>query len=167
VASRSTVGERLASSRGRFGGWTLRELEGAAADVAAWRAALSPTSRYRLTLAMRQTLNAAVRWRYLRTNPVADAGANPAPRNEEFVPFTRTEIDALAAELASPCGPLIPGQVRDGEQRLPSVARPMGRSSSSPPKPACGRTNGQLWNAALLTGLLASSPCSDVSPTAY
>jgi integrase len=91
--------ERLASSRERFGDWTLRELEGAAGDVAKWRAGLSDGSRYRLTLAMRQTLNAGVRWRYLRTNPVADAGPNPAPRSEEFVPFTREEIDALDLEL--------------------------------------------------------------------
>jgi integrase len=56
---------------------------------------------------MRQTLNAGVRWRYLRTNPVADAGPNPAPRTEEFVPFTREEIDALDAELGTTYGPLV------------------------------------------------------------
>jgi integrase len=105
--TKDTVEERLVSSRERFGDWTLRELEGAAGDVATWRAALSDTSRYRLTLAMRQTLNAAMRWRYLRTNPVADAGANPVPRSEEFAPFTREEIDALDQELGVPNGPLV------------------------------------------------------------
>jgi hypothetical protein len=97
--TKETVEERLTASRERFGDWTLRELEGAAGDVAKWRAGLSDTSRYRLTLAMRQTLNAAVRWRFLRANPVADAGPNPMPRSEEFVPFTRAEIDALDEEL--------------------------------------------------------------------
>jgi integrase len=97
--TKDTLEERLVSSRNQFGSWTLCELEGAAGDVAKWRAGLSDTSRYRLTLAMRQTLNAAVRWRYLRTNPVADAGPNPTPRSEEFVPFTREEIDALDEEL--------------------------------------------------------------------
>jgi hypothetical protein len=48
---------------------------------------------------MRQALNAGVRWRYLRTNPVADAGPNPVPRTEEFVLFTREEVDAIAADL--------------------------------------------------------------------
>jgi integrase len=101
-----TMRERLAPARKRFGPWTLHELEDAAADVAAWRASLSDGSRYRLTLAMRQTLNAAMRWRYLRRNPVADAGANPQPRTEEFVAFTRTEIDALEVELGAVYGPL-------------------------------------------------------------
>jgi integrase len=67
---------------------------------------LIDTSRYRLTLAMRQTLNAAVRWRYLRTNPVAESGPNPGPCSEEFIPFTREEIDALDAELGPIYGPL-------------------------------------------------------------
>jgi integrase len=55
---------------------------------------------------MRQALNAAVRWRYLRVNPVAESGPNPQPRTEEFVPFTRDEIDALDAELGATYGPL-------------------------------------------------------------
>jgi integrase len=105
--TRDTAEERLAPSRANFGDWTLRELEGAAGDVAKWRAALSDSSRYRLTLAMRQALNAAVRWRYLRANPVADAGPNPLPRTEEFVPFTRDEIDALERELGDAYGPLV------------------------------------------------------------
>jgi hypothetical protein len=44
-------------------GVKLRELEGAAGDVAKWRAGLSDKSRYGLTFAIRQTLNAAMRWR--------------------------------------------------------------------------------------------------------
>jgi integrase len=105
--TKETVAERLVSSRERFGDWTLRELEGAAADVAKWRAGLSESSRYRLTLAFRQALGAAVRWRYLTTNPVVDAGKNPQPRTEEFVPFTRDEIDALNLELGPVYGPLV------------------------------------------------------------
>jgi integrase len=103
--TKETLTERLVASRDRFGDWTLRELEGAAGDVAKWRAGLTDTSRYRLTLAMRQALNAGVRWRYLRTNPVADSGANPQPRSDEFVPFTREEVDALDAELGPVYGP--------------------------------------------------------------
>ena len=104
--TKETIEERLAPARAVFGSWTLRELEGAAADIATWRASLTDSSRYRLTLATRQALNAAVRWRYIGTNPVADAGANPQPRTGEFIPFTRAEIDALDAELGPVYGPL-------------------------------------------------------------
>jgi hypothetical protein len=41
---RETMRERLAPSRRYFEGWTLAELEGAAADIAAWRAGLTDTS---------------------------------------------------------------------------------------------------------------------------
>jgi hypothetical protein len=79
TTTKATLQERLKPSRAVFGTWTLRELEGAAADVAAWRAGLSDTSRYRLTSALRQALGAAVRWRYLTINPAVDAGRNPQP----------------------------------------------------------------------------------------
>ena len=67
--TRATLEERLAPARRVFGDWTLAELEGAADDIARWRAQLPDTSRYRLTLALRQTLGAAVRWRYLASEP--------------------------------------------------------------------------------------------------
>lgn len=105
--TRQTLTERLAPARATFGGFKLRELEGASADIAGWRAGLSDTSRYRLTLALRQALGAAVRWRYLTRNPAVEAGRNPEPRAEELLPFTHDEIDALAVELGSAYGPLI------------------------------------------------------------
>jgi integrase len=103
--TRDTLAERLTSSREQFGDWTLRELEGASDDVAAWRASLAPSSRYRLTLALRQALGAGVRWQYLSRNPAIEAGRNPEPRSEELRPFTREQVDALAAELGG-YGPL-------------------------------------------------------------
>jgi integrase len=104
--TKATIKERLAPTRKVFGAWTLSELEGAADDIARWRAGLSDTSRYRLTLALRQVLAAAVRWRYMARNPAVDAGANPEPRTEELRPFTRKELDALAVELGPVYGPL-------------------------------------------------------------
>jgi integrase len=104
--TKGTLAERLGRARDTFGDWTLRELEGAADDIAAWRALLSDSSRYRLTLAFRQALNAAVRWRYIARNPAVEAGKNPQPRTEELVPFTREDIDALDAELGPTYGPL-------------------------------------------------------------
>jgi integrase len=106
-ATKRTLEERLTASRDVFGEWTLRELEGAARDVADWRAGLADSSRYRLTSALRQTLEAAVRWRYIGRNPAADAGRNPQPRAEELHPFTRQQVDAIAAELGAVYGPLV------------------------------------------------------------
>jgi hypothetical protein len=105
--TRDTLAERLAPARTMFGDWTLAELEGAADDLARWRAMLTDSSRYRLTLALRQCLGAAVRWRYMTRNPAVDAGRNPEPRTEELLPFTPAEVDALDAELGPVFGPLV------------------------------------------------------------
>jgi len=104
--TRATLEERLAPARRVFGSWTLGELEGAADDIARWRAALPDTSRYRLTLALRQALGAAQRWGYIGRNPAVDAGRNPEPRTEELLPFTPDEVAALALELGALYGPL-------------------------------------------------------------
>lgn len=98
-STKATLAERLEPAREVFGSWTLREVEGAAADVAAWRAALTTSSRYRLMSALRQVLNAAVRWRYITRNPAVEVGRNPQPRAEELRPFEREQIDAIALEL--------------------------------------------------------------------
>jgi integrase len=105
--SKEALQERLAPSRDVFGSWTLRELEGAADDVADWRSTLSDTSRYRLTAAMRQAFGAAVRWNYISVNPAVAAGRNPQPQSEELHPFTLAEIDRLDAELGDLYGPLV------------------------------------------------------------
>ena len=57
---------------------------------------------------MRQTLNAAVRWRYLRTNPVADAGREPDAahrRSSRRSPAPRSTRSTL--ELGPTYGPLV------------------------------------------------------------
>ena len=97
----STLTEWLAPARERFGAWKLAELEGAADDVARWRANL-PTdhARYKNTRALRQVLEAAKRWRYITRNPAVEAGPNPQPRGEEVWPFARDEITAIVAEIA-------------------------------------------------------------------
>jgi integrase len=105
-STKATLTERLKPARDVFGSWTLRELEGAAADVAAWRAGLSDSSRYRFTSALRQALGAAVRWRYVTVNAAVDAGKNPQPRAVELDPFPRDEVDRIAVELGPSYGPL-------------------------------------------------------------
>ena len=103
----ATLTARLKPARNVFGSWKLSELEHASADVAAWRATLPDGSRHRLTLALRQALAAAVRWRYIARNPAVDAGPNPEPRADELRPFTRGDVDALALELGPVYGPLV------------------------------------------------------------
>jgi hypothetical protein len=102
----ATLTVRLAPARKTFGTWTSSELEGAAGDIARWRAGLSDTSRFRLTLALRQALAAAIRWGYITRNPAVDAGPNPERRADELRPFTRAEIEKLAVELGPVYGPL-------------------------------------------------------------
>lgn len=83
-----------------FGDLTLRELENAAADIAAWRATLPEGSRYGTTQAIRQVFNAAVEWEYITKNPAKKAGRNPQPIREEIEVFNdEAEIDRLADEL--------------------------------------------------------------------
>jgi integrase len=107
MASRRRLLEgQLRPLRAAFGTWTLRELEGAAADVAAWRATLTEGSRYELTVTLRQVFGAAVRWRYMTRNPAVDAGPNPKPGKPELHPFAPDEVDAIAFELGPVYGPL-------------------------------------------------------------
>jgi integrase len=102
-----TLRDRLKPARAKFGGWTLSELEYAADDIAAWRATLTDSSRYRLTSALRQCLGAAVRWQYIRRNPAVDAGQNPQPRGGTIQAFTPDELDAVIAELDHRDGRLV------------------------------------------------------------
>jgi integrase len=56
---------------------------------------------------MRQALGAAVRWHYLSRNPAVEAGKNPEPPQEELLPFTREQVEALADELGPLYGSLV------------------------------------------------------------
>jgi integrase len=103
----ATLADRLRPARAVFGDWDLRDLEHAANDIAAWRAALAPGARYRLTAALRQVLAAAVRWRYITRNPAVEAGRNPQPRVAEVRPLTLEQVDTLAAELGATYGALV------------------------------------------------------------
>jgi integrase len=100
-STRGTLEEWLAPARETFGSWTLRELEGGANDISRWRLKLAEGPRYRATRGLRQALAAAVRWRYMSSNPAVAAGANPTPRAVEIDPFAAEEIEAICAELGT------------------------------------------------------------------
>jgi integrase len=105
-STRRTLVEWLAPAREQFGAWTLRELEGAAADIARWRAGFGGRKRHRVTRGLRQSLEAARRWGYIVKNPAVEAGPNPQPEFEEIDPFSADEIDAIAEELGPSSGAL-------------------------------------------------------------
>jgi integrase len=68
-------------------------------EIAGWAAKQPPGARYGRVAALRQTLDAAVRWRYMDANPAKLAGRNRQPAPRSIRAFTRSELDAIADEL--------------------------------------------------------------------
>lgn len=87
-----------------FGEMRLRDLERAAARIAAWEATLPSGYRAKLIGALSQVLEMAVEWDYITRNPARTSrrrrsGSSQPERRPEIVPFTRAEIDRLVVEL--------------------------------------------------------------------
>jgi integrase len=95
----ATLRERLQHAARAFGDIPLRDLERMSDEIAAWRTRQPERVRYGRTGALRQTLGAAVRWRYMGANPAVLAGANRQPSQRVIRVFTRDEIDAIGLEL--------------------------------------------------------------------
>lgn len=89
-----------------FGDVPLRDLERMAGEIASWQAKLPERSRYGIVQALRQTLEAAVRWGYMQRNPAKVAGRNRQPAPRPVRAFTAAEIEAIAAELSPKYQPL-------------------------------------------------------------
>jgi len=98
---------RLGYATRVFGNLRLDELERHVAEVAAWTRTLPEGSRYGIVQALRQALEAAVRWGQMKTNPAKLAGSNPQPKRDEVEHFEPTEIELLADELGAVYGPLV------------------------------------------------------------
>jgi integrase len=98
---------RLAYATRVFGDLRLDELERRVAELAAWMTTLPAGSRYGIVQALRQCLEAAVRWGLMRSNPAKLAGRNPQPKRDEVVPFEPGEVERLAVELGPVYGPLV------------------------------------------------------------
>ena len=75
-------------------------------ELATWQAKLSERSRYEIVQALRQSLEAAVRWGYISRNPAKLAGCNRQPAPRSVRAFTRAKLDAMAAELSPMYAPL-------------------------------------------------------------
>ena len=98
--------ERLAYATTAFGGVPLRDLARMSGEIASWRGRLPERSRYGITSALRQTLEAAVRWGYMGANPARLAGRNPQPPPRPVRAYSTEEVEAIAAELAPGYRPL-------------------------------------------------------------
>jgi integrase len=84
----------------------LPELERMAGELASWQARLPERSRYGIVQALRQVLEAAVRWGYMSRNPAKLAGRNPEPPPRAIRTYTVPELDAITAELSKAYRPL-------------------------------------------------------------
>jgi integrase len=95
----------LCASRVAFGRERLGELS--VQQVAAWRKSLPAARRYSAHRALRQVLQAAVRWKWIEENAAAGV-KNPQPPMGEIDPFEDwAQIDAIAAELDVVLGTLV------------------------------------------------------------
>ena len=99
--------ERLRRPVSKFGERQLRELERMSRELAEWQATLPERSRYGIMQALRQCLEAGVRWGDMDRNPAKLAGPNPPPPPRGVQTFTLEEIGKIATELGSVYGPMI------------------------------------------------------------
>ena len=132
----STLRERLRAAVRAFGDVPLRDLEHMTDELAGWAAVQPQGVRYARVAALRQALDAAVRWRYMRVNPAKLVGRNRQPPPRAIRVLGRAEIDAIAAELHPRYAP------------LPVFAAATGR----------GPRNGRRSSAATSPMTLACSP---------
>jgi len=98
----TTLRERLAYAVRAFGTVKLGQLERMTVEIADWRTTLPEGSRYGIVQALRQTLEAGVRWGLMNRNPAKLAGPNPIPKRPEIEPFTRPEVEGLSIGLTNP-----------------------------------------------------------------
>jgi Phage integrase, N-terminal SAM-like domain len=96
----ATLTERLRHALTAFGDVPLTDLERMSDEIAAWSAREPSGVRYGRMQALRQTLEAAVRWGYIARNPAKRAGPNRQPAPRSVRAFTVAEIEAIAAELS-------------------------------------------------------------------
>jgi integrase len=101
-----TLRERLVHATRAFGDVPLRDLERMMGEIASWQVKLPERSRYGIVQALRQALEAAVRWGYTTRNPATLAGRNRQPAPRPIRAYTAGEVEAIAAELSPQYQPL-------------------------------------------------------------
>ena len=99
--------ERLRGVVSKYGDRRLREFERMSRELAEWQATLPERSRYGIMQALRQCLEAAVRWGDMDRNPAKLVGANPPPPLRGVQTFTLDEITKIGTELGPVYGSMI------------------------------------------------------------
>jgi hypothetical protein len=84
----TTLRDRLNHATSAFGDVPLRELEHMTDELAAWQAQLPERAGHGITSALRQALDAAVRWKRMDANPAKLAGRNPKPPVRQVRAYT-------------------------------------------------------------------------------
>jgi integrase len=102
----ATLRDRLSHAVRAFGDERLSDLERMSDEIAGWQAQLPPRAGHGIAQALRQALDAAVRWGHITRNPAKLAGSNPKPPPRPVRAFTRAEVEAIAAELSGAYRPL-------------------------------------------------------------
>jgi integrase len=102
----ATLTERLHHAENRFGSVPLHELERMVDEIAGWQAKQPDGVRYGRSAALRQTLEAAVRWGHTTRNPAKLAGRNRQPTPRTIRVFDRSELEIITAELQPMYAPL-------------------------------------------------------------
>ena len=126
-----TLRGRLSRPLAEFGTVPLDEFERMADDVAAFAATLPERYRYSVVSALRQTVEAGIRWGYLTQNPAKLAGRNPQPPPRGARVYTPAELEG------------------DGR----GARRPRrGRGAGSPPRRGCGPRSGRTSSGRTSTG---------------
>jgi integrase len=97
--------ERLSHAVTAFGDVPLRDLERMPSEIAGWKARQPERVAHARASALRQLLDAGVRWGYIGTNP-AKADRNPKPSPRAIRAYTNAELDAIAGELSPRYRPL-------------------------------------------------------------
>lgn len=94
-----TLRGRLSRPLEEFGTVRLDEFERMADDVAGFASRLPDRYRYSVVSALRQAVEAGIRWGYLTKNPAKLAGRNPQPPPRGARVYTAAELKAILEEL--------------------------------------------------------------------
>jgi len=156
--------ERLAYAQRAYGEVALGDLERMSGDLASWFATLPTGSRYGIAQALRQALEAAVRWGYMQRNPAKLAGRNRQPPPRAIRVFTLAELEAIAKELSPMYRALPIFAAATGlrpEEWIPLERRDLDRQTDRPLRSVSGARQARTSTAARSSSTLPRQTSAD------